>query len=100
MSLSDEQFFAEHRDRHYRIRVPEMLEGETEFLSLGPHRLDRRRMIVMKADNSEARRQGLRVLAIPFLLYADETVEDRDDILKPIVNEIMVDAAQKYGMAR
>ena len=32
-------------------------------------------------------------MKIPFLLFGDETVEDRDDILLPILHESMMNAA-------
>jgi hypothetical protein len=32
------------------------------------------------------------LMPIPFLLFSTETVEDRDDVLLPIVHEIMLDA--------
>jgi len=31
-------------------------------------------------------------MKIPFLAFSDETIEDRDDILLPIIEEIMLDA--------
>jgi hypothetical protein len=44
-------------------------------------------------------RPWMKFMKIPFLLFADETVEDRDDVLLPILSEIMQTAAQQYGMA-
>jgi hypothetical protein len=40
------------------------------------------------------------LLKIPFLLFADETVEDTDEVLLPLVHQIMVDAAKEHGMVR
>ena len=36
-------------------------------------------------------------MKIPFLVFADEEIADRDDILLPIIHEIMVNAAKKHG---
>jgi hypothetical protein len=36
-------------------------------------------------------------MPIPFLLFADETVEDRDDILGPIFHEIMRQAREQMA---
>ncbi len=96
----DEHFFAAYRDRKFRIRETYEGENEAEFRTLGPHREDRRRIIAMRAKGRLARARGISIMRIPFLLFADETVEDRDDILEPIVAEIMKDAARKYGIRR
>ena len=102
--LTDQQFFTQHPDRKYRIRLPVKQtvvdrqrsahvvdECELEFMSLGPHKHDRRRIILVRADHRGNLLPENRVLKIPFLLFADETVEDRDDILGPIVFELMVE---------
>lgn len=90
--VDDMRFFRQHGKRHYRIRLPMPAdEHAAEFRSLGDHNADRRRIIVFRGV-------GNRFPRIPFLLFADETVEDRDDILAPIVNELMGDAALRYGI--
>ena len=102
--LSDQQFFTQHPDRKYRIRLPEKQmvidkqrgshvvdECEFEFRSLGYHSRDRRRIILVRADHRGNLLPENRVLKIPFLLFSDESVEDRDDILGPIVFELMVE---------
>jgi hypothetical protein len=94
---SDQAFFAQHRDRRARIRKPlNEREFEVEFRSLGDHAYHRRRLIVIRVQPRGA--PGKPLLPIPFLLFADETVEDRDDVLLPIVEEIMRDAAESYGI--
>jgi hypothetical protein len=73
-----------------------------EFQSLGPHDKDRRRIIAVRSDHRGAQmkyQEKNTILKIPFLLFSDETVEDRDDILLPIVYEIMAGAAEQ-GTAR
>ena len=39
---------------------------------------------------------GQQILVIPFLAFADETIEDRDDILLPLIHRIMMDAAKAH----
>lgn len=108
----DIQFFFSHPDRRAHIRTPQLVqvidkqravhmrqECEQEFLSLGEHNKDRRRIILWRIpeDNPyyDPKKRG--VLKIPFLLFADETVEDRDDILLPIIHELMMDAANRQS---
>ncbi len=107
MSLDDEQFFRQHPDRRARIRKPEFIahrdsqravryldEAELQFRQLGPHSKERRRMLVYRTPANHPTHSN-HILPIPFLLNADETVEDRDDVLLPIIREIMMDAAGK-----
>lgn len=94
---ADEAFFAAHRDRFFRIRKPANdREFELEFQSLGPHERHRRRVIVVRVQPRGM--QGRPLLPIPFLLFADETVADNDATLRPIVDELMRDAAEDYGI--
>lgn len=108
----DARFFAEHPDRKAHIRAPRreividkqratrfMDECEMEFRSLGMHDKDRRRIILTRSDHRGMPIKDNKVLKIPLLLFSDETVEDRDDILLPIIFEIMANAAE-YGSAR
>jgi hypothetical protein len=109
----DKKFFAEHPDRFAHIRTPKMVleinqqrsvqyvtENENEFISLGEHQRHRRRIIVWRVprDNVYYNPDKPAILKIPFLLFADETVEDTDEVLLPIVHEIMVDEARKQGV--
>lgn len=98
--LADQVFFREHRDRRLRIRAPIGEEYLTEFRGFGMHDKNRRRVIVSRLPVSMARRHMVDFMRIPFLLFADETVEDRDDILAPILDRIMREAASGYGMRR
>jgi hypothetical protein len=110
----DVQFFQQHPDRQAHIRLPmRTLETDKqratryvdecagEFWSLGEHRKDRRRILLWKVPSTNPAYDPDKrpVLKIPFLLFADETVEDRDDILLPIIHELMGDAAKKYGIS-
>lgn len=95
---SDEAFFTEHPDRHYRIRLPVGAEYEAEFRSLGAHEYDRRRIIVSRVPGGLAMMTKVRLMPIPFLAFADETIEDRDDVLGPIFRHIMEQAGADMGM--
>ena len=89
---SDEAFFRDHGDRRFRIRLPkDANEFKYEFSTLGPHEFSRRRVIAVRG-------MFTRVMHIPFLAFADETIEDTDAILAPIVDEMMRDAAKGYGI--
>lgn len=105
----DIRFFFQHPDRKTHIRAPRMAdeivideqraasyagELEREFRTLGPHKRDRRRVVLWRVppDNPFYDPAKPAILKIPFLLFADETVEDRDDILLPILHQIMLDA--------
>lgn len=100
--MTDEQFFTDYPDRQARIRPPGRVpdESEGEFWSLGPHDKYRRRILVYRVpeDNPVFSRLKQPLMKIPFLLFSDETVEDRDDVLLPIIHEIMQDKAKEYGI--
>jgi len=104
--VTDEQFFQQHPDRQARIRLPGrelqrdrqravryLSENELQFRSLGPHDPSRRRIIVFRTEPTHPTHPN-HLLRIPFLAYSDETIEDRDDVLLPIVSEIMQQAAR------
>jgi len=102
----DAQFFTDHPDRRSRIREPikampyrdkqravrYLAEAELEFKSLGDHDKSRRRILVWRAP-SDHRTHPNHLLKIPFLLFADEEIADRDDILLPLIHKIMKDAS-------
>ncbi len=105
----DGQWFSDHPDRAAHIRKPIRFmdqdtishrtafrdECESEFRTLGDHNKDRRRILLWKVpkDNVFYDPKKPQILKIPFLLNSDETVEDRDDILLPILHEIMLGKA-------
>jgi hypothetical protein len=91
--LADRIFFKEHRDRRLRIRLPFAGEYTNEFRGFGMHQEDRRRVIVARIPANMSKRHNVDFMRIPFLLFADETVEDRDDILAPILDKMMREAA-------
>src|ERR1700733_3131930 len=105
----DVRFFFQHPDRKTHIRAPKQAqeivideqraasyvgELEREFRTLGPHKRERRRVILWRVppDNPFYDPTKPSILKIPLLAFADETIEDRDDILLPVLHEIMTNA--------
>jgi hypothetical protein len=101
----DAQWFAEHLDRRAHIRNPVKLlhidkqrhtfyvdECLTEFESLGAHNKNRRRILLWKVphDNPYYLADRPPILKIPMLAFADETIEDTDAVLLPIIHDLMV----------
>lgn len=80
------------------VRIQDEAAGE--FWSLGEHDNSRRRIIVYRLpqDNPRFNPERPQLLKIPFLAFADETVEDRDDVLLPIIHELMLEGAKKHGV--
>lgn len=105
--MTDEEFFAAFSDRQVRIRKPELVqhrdqqrsvryldECELEFRSLGGHDRNRRRIIVWRVPEGNpwydpAQRK---LLKVPILLFSDESVEDSDAVVLPILYEVMSNA--------
>ena len=98
--LSDMAFFKQHRTRRYRLREPIGDEYVREFCQFGMHSESRRRVIVARISANQARRHNIDFMRIPFLLFADESVEDTDAVIGPVLSEIMGNAAAGYGMKR
>jgi hypothetical protein len=94
----DEQWFSDHRDRKARIRNPVGFECAREFRSLGMHQKNRERILMWRAPGPANDGGKVPLLKIPFLLFADESIEDTDSVLIPIIEELMRDAAKKYGV--
>lgn len=90
----DKQFFLQHPDRQAHIRLPYQGELSGEFWSLGDHNRARRRILLWKVPRDNPYWQKLQepILKVPFLAYSDETLEDRDDVLLPLIDTIMRDA--------
>lgn len=113
MTDPDAQFFADHPDRYAHIRKPRPIlvrtpqrsvhyepECRGEFWSLGPHDERRRRIILWRVpkDNVHYDPDNPQILKIPFLAFGDETIEDTDVVLLPIIHQLMLEAAQKQGV--
>lgn len=96
----DITFFQQHKDRQARIRFPEPYnEMHREFNSLGDHPAHRRRVLVWRVPEGNRWFDKLKqpLLKIPFLAFADETIEDTDEIVLPIIHQIMVEAQASGG---
>ena len=99
MSLShsgDQLFFDAHHDRKARIRRPLPDEAEEDFRAMGYHDPARRRMLVWRVP-PDGPVPG-RIIPIPFLIGFDETIEDDDAILLPMLADFMKDAAKELGI--
>ena len=109
----DAQFFAQHPDRYAHIREPKLImvklpsrqvkyvpECTGEFWSLGEHNKDRRRILLWRVPEHHPAYdpKEVKILRIPFLLFSDESIEDTDANLLPIIHQIMTDAAKKQGV--
>ena len=95
--LDDTTWFRSFPLRQARIREPMAGEAEGEFATLGMHNPKRRRMLIWKAPPDSP--QPGRLIPIPFLLAADESVENDDSTLMPIIAELMENAAKEYGIS-
>lgn len=102
--MTDEEFFASYPDRQTRIRNPinELVidkqrragyqdECEAQFRTLGEHKHDRRRILLWRVpkDNPHYNPRRPQLIKIPMLAFADEEIADRDDVLLPILHELL-----------
>jgi hypothetical protein len=109
---ADAQWFADHPDRQARIRNPVKIveidkqraahyvdECGAEFMSLGPHDRDRRRILLWRVpnDNPFYKYDKPPILKIPMLAFADETIEDVDHVLLPVIDGLMREQRQRYA---
>ena len=97
---TDGNFFRMHPDRKYHIRNAYKGECRGEFWTLGSHEERRRRIILTRVDAEQNPLPDNKVLKIPFLAFADETIEDDDDVLFPVVRDIMLDALKREKLTR
>jgi len=98
---TDEVFFAKFPRRQSRIREPFGNESESDFLSLGDHNRDRRRIIAWKVPqniNIPYKHMAGKVIRVPFLAFADEEIANDDETIMPILNEIMMEGAKEHGV--
>lgn len=105
---ADEQFFLAHPDRQAHIRLPKIVsmidaqrrvamvpEMQGEFWSLGEHDRKRRRVLLWRVPSDRwqliPNHDGVTqpIMKVPFLAYSDETIEDTDEVLLPILEQIM-----------
>ena len=74
----DKTYFQRHPQRRTHIRNAYKDEMRGEFWSLGEHDSNRRRILLCRVDNEGNFLPDNKVLKIPFLAFADETIEDDD----------------------
>lgn len=91
---SDKAFFVNYPDRKAHIRLPYRDECKGEFWSLGDHEKTRRRILLCRVDHNGLPLPDRRIMKIPFLAFADETIEDTDEVLLPIIREVMQDVLE------
>lgn len=99
---SDAGFFIDHPDRKAHLRRAYKDECRGEFWTLGEHDPKRRRIILWRVPETNPMFEGLRkkqggvpLLKIPFLAFADETIENTDAVLLPMVHQIMTEQAAR-----
>ena len=112
--MTDEEFFASYPDRQTRIRMPAMTleiekdrqrsvrylsECEREFQQLGDHQKSRRRIVLWRVPEGNPWYDPLepKILKIPMLAYADESISNDDATLLPIIHGLMQQARQGYA---
>ncbi len=94
----DVGFFFDHPDRHAHIRSPFGDEMRGEFWSLGDHDKDRRRVLLWRVpQDSPYYRRDRSFLKIPFLAFSDEEISDTDEVLLPILYEMMSNAIEGFA---
>jgi hypothetical protein len=100
----DEQFFLDHPERQAHIRQPAkelaknkqravryLDEQELAFRSLGPHKPEQRRIVAYRVPptNPLFDPEKQQILTIPILAFEGGVIPDTDEVLLPMLNEIM-----------
>lgn len=87
-------FFFDRPERQAHIRAPFGNEMQGEFWSLGEHDKNRRRVLLWRVpmENPHYDPKKPQILKVPLLAFADETIEDTDAILLPILHSLMESA--------
>ena len=96
---SDRMFFQNHSGRQAHIRLPFQGESAGEFFSLGDHQRTRRRILIWRVpkDSPYYHPEKQPILKIPFLTLEGEEIDDTDDVLLPLIAQIMAEQAQVQG---
>ena len=102
--MTDEEFFRAHPDRQAHIRKPDLVlskdaqrsvryldEEERAFRTLGPHDKGRRRILLWRTPADHPTHPN-RILKVPMLAFSDESIEDADEVLLPVLHGIMEEA--------
>lgn len=97
---TDIHWFAQHPSRKSHIRSPIGKESVGEFWQLGPHDSARRRFLLWRVPDEHPMKRQFPLLKIPFLVFSDESIEDDDKVLLPMILEIMKDAGLKNNLIK
>ena len=110
---SDARFFSENPERYYHIRKPARAgdvvidkqraahiadEMEAQFLSLGAHDKERRRVLIWRVGpgNPFYNPDRPQLIKVPIILFDDEKCFDSDDYLGPILHHVMLNASGSF----
>ena len=93
--MNDAAFFAAYARRQARIRLPDPGEMADKYQTLGMHDVRRRRILVTRLARPLRRALKTDFLRIPFLAFSDETIEDTDEVLLPLLKELLDDAVRR-----
>ena len=106
--MNDEQVFAANPERQAHIRLPKkelakdkqrsvryLDECEIMFRQLGRHDPKLRRIVVLRVapGNEMLKNEHEHLMPIPFLALEGETIPDTDEVLLPLVDQIMKENA-------
>lgn len=89
--FEDRAWFDQHPRRQTRIRAANRGERAEDFRTLGPHNIDRRRILIWRVPVGNPMRGMLPdgLMRIPFLAFADEEIANEDHVLMPLLHDIM-----------
>jgi hypothetical protein len=95
MLNDDVRWFKQLKLRQTRIRVPVPGEFSASWPATGDHDATRRRVLVWRVPKNNPGRKLIPdgLMRIPLLLRADESVENDDKVLLPILDWLMREAA-------
>lgn len=95
MGNDDVLWFRQRVERQARIRTPAPGEFDASWRYLGMHEANRRRVLVWRVprDNPGRSKVPDGLMRVPFLAFADETIEDSDAVVLAILKQIMAEAA-------
>lgn len=106
--MNDVEFFSNNPLRNARLRLPGKApfkdkqravryldEFELEYRSLGRHDPKQRRVIVWRlpSDHSAFDPEHPQLLPIPYVLMEGEELTDTDEVLLPVLHQIMSEQA-------
>jgi hypothetical protein len=97
---SDKMFFEHHPERQAHIRLPFAGESSGEFFAIDEHNRTQRRILLWRIprDSPYYDQAKQPLLKIPFLAFLEETIDDTDDVLLPIIAQIMQETSQRQGV--